>query len=71
MTNIAATRYLTSARVDLSSVYMPLSFGGQCPETGYQISSGADLNTLFCKNYTNVPANKTSLLLSNGQDLSD
>jgi hypothetical protein len=50
---------------------MPLSFGGQYSETGYKLSSGADLNTLFCKNYTDVSANKTSLLLSDGQDLSD
>ena len=71
MTNIAATRYLTSTRVDLSSVFMPLSFGGQYSETGYQISSGADLNTLFCQKYLSTAANKTSLLLSDGQDLSD
>ena len=37
-TNIATTGYLastiTSSRVDLSSVFMPLQFGGQYPETG-------------------------------------
>jgi hypothetical protein len=71
MTNIAQTRYLTSTRVDLSSVFMPLQFGGQYPETGYKVLGGADLNTLFCKNYTDVSANKTSLLLSDDQDLSD
>jgi hypothetical protein len=71
MTNIPATRYLTSTRVDLSSVFMPLSFGGQHQETGYKLSDGADFNTLFCKKYLNDAANKTSLLLSDGQDLSD
>jgi hypothetical protein len=74
-TNIPATGYLastiTSSRVDLSSVFMPLQFGGQYTETGYKLSNGDDLNTLFCKNYTDVSANKTSLLLSDGQDLSD
>ena len=73
--NITETRYLastiTSSRVDLSSVFMPLQFGGQYPETGYKLSNGADLNTLFCKKYLSTMANKTSLLLSDDQDLSD
>ena len=65
------TRYLTSTGMDLSSVFMPLRFGTQYPtETGYKLSTGADLNTLFCKKYSNT-ADKTSLLLSDGQDLSD
>jgi hypothetical protein len=49
---------------------MPLQFGGQYPETGYKVLGGADLNTLFCKKYSSTEAN-TSLLLSDGQDLSD
>jgi hypothetical protein len=56
--------------VDLSSVFMPLQFGGQYPETGYKVLGGADLNTLFCKKYSSTEP-KTSLLLSDGQDLSD
>ena len=71
MSNVAATRYLTSTGVDLSSVFMARSFGGPCPETGYKLSNGNDLNTLFCKNYTDVYADKTNILISDGQDLSD
>ena len=53
------TRYLTSTGMDLSSVFMPLRFGTQYPtETGYKLSTGADLNTLFCKKYSNA-ADKT------------
>ena len=66
------TRYLTSAGLDLSSVFMPLSFGQPYPiETGYKLSTGVDLNTVFCKKYSSTAANNTSLLLSDGQDLSD
>lgn len=66
------TRYITRTGVDLSSVFMPLSFGTYTTNTGYKLSTGFDLNTLFCQKYSNITsADKTSLLLSDGQDLSD
>ena len=69
--SIAATKYITSGGKDLSSIFMPLSFGTQYPtETGYKLSTGADLNTVFCSKYSTTATN-TSLLLSNNQDLSD
>jgi len=56
--SIAATQYITSGGKDLSSIFMPLSFGTQYPtETGYKLSTGADLNTVFCSKYSTTAQN--------------
>ena len=63
------TGYLTEFGTDLSYVFMPLSSGTQySTETGFKLSDGSDLNTVFAQ-YSNYASSKTRLIASNNLDL--